>query len=126
MTVHWLIDGDMFNHYRDDLIEAIREQGGIVQLIHPPRPPYRWDDVESGYRDTFPDDACVIAHGDIELVTRIQREKRWNPGAFCSVDNFRCSSYLCRLGKYWVNSFCPTPRIFCFLSKMMARDEVVP
>jgi hypothetical protein len=104
MLVHWLIDADMFDHYRDDLVEAIRKHGQEVKLVRPPSPPYRWDDVGCSYRDTFPKDCCVVAHGDIELVTRIHRESRWTPGAFCSVDNFRCSSYLCHFGEYWINA----------------------
>lgn len=104
MTVHWLIDGEMFDHYRDDLVAAIREQGNEVKLIRAPSPPYRWDDVGCSYRDTFSADACVVSHGDIELVTRIHRERRWTPGAFCSVDSFHCSSYLCHFGRYWVNA----------------------
>ncbi len=104
MTVRWLIDGDMFEHYRDDLVAAIREHGEEVKLLQAPSPPYKWEDVGCSYRDTFPEDACVISHGDIELVTRIHREKRWKPGAFCTVDNFRCSSYLCHFAKYWINA----------------------
>jgi len=104
MTVHWLLDAEMFHHYRDDLTQAIREQGHEVKLLQAPSPPYRWDDVGCSYRDTFPEDACVVSHGDIELVTRIHREQRWTPGAFCTVDNFRCSNYLCWFGKYWINA----------------------
>ena len=104
MAVQWLIDGEMFDHYRDELVAAIHEQGHEVKFLRAPSPPFRWDDVGCSYRDTFPEDACVISHGDIELVTRIHREQRWTPGAFCTVDNFRCSSYLCHFGQYWVNA----------------------
>ena len=45
MKVHWLIDADMFAHYRDELVACIRAQGHEVGLIRPPQPPYRWDDV---------------------------------------------------------------------------------
>ncbi len=104
MSVHWLIDGEMFAHYRDDLVAAIRDQGHLVELLRSPSPPYRWDDVDCSYRDAAPADACVVSHGDIELVTRIRNERLWKPGAFCTVDNFHCSSYLCHFGKYWINS----------------------
>ena len=104
MSVHWLLDCEMFDHYRDELVAAIHDHGDEVKLIQAPSPPYRWDDVACSYRDTFPEDSCVVSHGDIELVTRIDREKRWNPGAFCTIENFRCSSYLCHFGKYWINT----------------------
>ncbi|MCA9269432.1 MAG: hypothetical protein KDA41_13215, partial [Planctomycetales bacterium] len=84
MNVGWLIDADMFDRYRDGLVAAIRDQGHAVKQIHAPSPPFRWDDVGCSYRDTFPEDACVISHGDIELVTRIHNERRWTPGAFCT------------------------------------------
>lgn len=104
MNVGWLIDADMFDGYRDQLVAAIRDQGHAARLIHAPSPPYRWDDVGCSYRETFPKDACVISHGDIELVTRIQKEGRWTPGAFCTIENFGYSTYACWFGKYLLNS----------------------
>lgn len=103
MSIGWLIDGDMFHGYREDLVAAIRAQGHDAKLIHAPSPPYRWDDVGCSYRETFPSDACVVAHGDIELVTRIARERRWTPGAFCTVAHFFCSSYFCHFGDFLLN-----------------------
>ena len=104
MKVHWLIDREMFEHYLADLVSAIQKHGHEARLIEAPSPPYRWDDTGCSYRSAFPEEACVIAHGDIELMTRIHREKRWNPGAFCTVESFHCSSYLCRFSKFWINS----------------------
>lgn len=103
MEVSWLIDADMFDGYREELVTAIHDQGHSAKLIQSPNPPFRWDDVGCSYRETFPKDACVIAHGDIELMTRIHQEGRWTPGAFCTVDNFACSSYACRYGKHLLN-----------------------
>jgi len=103
MKVGWLIDADMFDGYRDELVAAIHDQGHDAKLIHAPSPPFRWDDVGCSYRDTFPQAACVVAHGDIELTTRIQREGRWTPGAFCTVENFAWSSYACRYGQHLLN-----------------------
>ena len=103
MMVNWLIDADMFAGYRDQLVAAIHDQGHGAKLIHAPSPPFRWDDVGCSYRETFPEDACVISHGDIELVTRIRQERRWTPGAFCTVENFTCSHYACWYGEYLLN-----------------------
>jgi hypothetical protein len=103
MKVGWLIDGDLFEGYRDNLVAAIRDQGHTVKIIHAPSPPFRWDDVGCSYRETFPAEACVVAHGDIELMTRINTERRWTPGAFCTVDNFFCSNYGKYYGKYLLN-----------------------
>lgn len=103
MKVGWLIDAEMFEAYRDDLVTCIREQGHDVKLIQAPSPPYRWDDAGGPYRGTFPRDACVVAHGDIELVSRIHRDGYWTPGAFAAVANFYCSSYYCWFGEYLLN-----------------------
>ena len=102
-NVGWLIDGDMFPHYRDDLIDAIESQGHMAKVIRTPSPPFRWDDVGCSYRDTFPMNHCVVAHGDIELVTRIHNEQRWIPGAFATLNNYFCSNYINHFGKYWLN-----------------------
>lgn len=48
-------------------------------------------------------DTCVVSHGDIELVTRIHYERRWTPGAFCTVENFAYSSYACHYGHCLLN-----------------------
>lgn len=103
MGTNWLIDGDMFEGYRDELLAAIHDQGHQAKLVYAPSPPFRWDDVGCSYRETFPQDECVISHGDIELVTRIQEEQRWVPGAFATVENFYCSAYARGFGKYMLN-----------------------
>jgi len=103
MNVGWLIDGDMFPHYRDDLVAAIKSQGHSAKLVHAPSPPFRWDDAGCSYRETFPADHCVVSHGDIELVTKIHKDKRWKPGAFATIENYFCSNYVNHLGSYWIN-----------------------
>jgi hypothetical protein len=101
--VGWLFDADMFDGYRDELVATIRRLGHDVRLIRAPQPPYRWDDIGCSYRETFAEDACVVAHGDIDLVTRIARDRRWTPGAFATVENYFCSSYYCHLGDFLLN-----------------------
>jgi hypothetical protein len=100
MTVNWLLDGQMFDAYRDELANCIRQQGHGLALINAPSPPYRWGDVGDAYRNAFPEDSCVVCHGDIELVTRVQREGLWTPGAFATVERYTCSSYYCKFGKW--------------------------
>ncbi len=103
MKIGWLIDADMFEGYRDQLVAAIHDQGHDAKLIHAPSPPFRWDDAGCSYRETYPENACVISHGDIELMTRIHQERRWTPGAFCTVENFAWSSYSCWYGQHLLN-----------------------
>lgn len=105
MQISWLIDAELFD-YRDDLVSAIHSEGHRVKLLEVPSPPYRWDDIGCSYRHSIAQEECVLAHGDIELVTRIAVEKRWRPGVFCSVEEFRCSNYQKKLGQYWLNDNC--------------------
>lgn len=128
MNVGWLIDADIFEGYRDALVASIDAQGDQARLVHAPSPPYRWDDIGCSYNDAFPADACVIAHGDIEFVTRIQREQRWRPGAFCTVENFACSNYACWYGEHLLNRdyimlpFAELTRCQDFLFDAVGRD----
>jgi hypothetical protein len=103
MKVGWLIDAELFDDYRDDLVTQIRNQGHVVQLVRAPSPPYLWEDGGCAYRDAFPRGECVIAHGDINLITRIHCERLWTPGAFATVDRFRCSDYYCHFGEFLLN-----------------------
>ena len=103
MNVGWLIDGDMFPHYRDDLVAAITSLGHTAKLVHAPSPPFRWHDAGCSYRETFPAGHCVVSHGDIELVSKIHQENRWRPGAFATIQNYFCSNYVNHFGDYWLN-----------------------
>gem|GEM_PF-528286 len=102
-TVGWLLDATVFEAYHDELVAAILRQGHQVKSLNAPSPPYRWDDVGSAYRLAFPPGFCVVTHGDIDLVTRVQVDAIWTPGAFATVKNFRCSHYFAHLGRFLLN-----------------------
>ena len=103
MNVGWLIDAGIFDACRDDLVEAIRSEGHSVVQVEAPRPGYTWDDAGCSYRDVFPQGSCVVVHGDIDLSLRVRCEGCWTPGAFCSVENFECSTYYLRFGERLLN-----------------------
>nr|WP_261361458.1 ATP-grasp domain-containing protein [Aeoliella straminimaris] len=94
----------MFPNYCNDLETAIEQQGHTAHLVDAPKPPYRWDDVQDSYRHEFPAGSCVVAHGDIELITRIGRDEHWTPGVFATVENYHCTSYFPHFGQYLLNS----------------------
>ena len=103
MKVSWLIDGEVFGSYCDEMAAAARDLGHEVKVLRPPSPPYTWDDVAQTIRKSFPPESCVVAHGDIGLITKLAREGRWTPGVFATVANFECASYFCRFGEYLLN-----------------------
>lgn len=104
MNACWLLDAEMFEQYREQLVAAIQELGHQVKQIRAPRAGYRWEDEGCSSRQTFPENACVIVHGDIDLATRVYRERRWTPGTFGTIENYACSSYYCHFGQFVLNS----------------------
>ncbi|MEM6692726.1 MAG: ATP-grasp domain-containing protein, partial [Planctomycetota bacterium] len=103
MTVGWLIDAGVFDSYHDELAAAITRNGHEVASINRPNPPYEWDDVRSSYRNAFSEGACVVAHADIDLISRVIEDNLWTPGAFATVPHFYCSHYYARLGRFLLN-----------------------
>ncbi len=131
MNVGWVIDAGLFDHYRDQLIADIRAQGHEVKLIHDPKAGYNWDDEGCSYREAFPQDACAVVHGDIEIVSRISRERRWKPGVFANFEKFACSSYYCHFGEHLLNNdnimlpFGELRRCREFLFDTLGRDDKI-
>ncbi len=103
ITACWLLDADIFQEYRDELVAAIQADGHACKLIQAPKAGYSWEEEGCSYRQTFPKDACVIVHGDIALSVRVNREHRWTPGAYCTIENFACSRYYAEFGQYLLN-----------------------
>jgi hypothetical protein len=103
MTVHWLLDANVFDAYYEELAAAIQRCGHVAKSIHRPAPPYDWDDVNSSYRKLFPEGACVVTHADIDLVQRVQADRLWTPGAFATVEHFFCSHYYAHFGPFLLN-----------------------
>ena len=98
MKVGWLIDAEAFPAYADELAAEVSRCGGESVFAARPDAPYSWDDVNSSYRRAFPRETCVVTHGDIDLVTRVQLDGRWKPGAFAATHRFFCSHYYSRVG----------------------------
>lgn len=103
MKVSWLIDSEVCGSYCDEMAAAARELGHVAKVLQPPSPPYRWEDVAQSLHKSFPADSCVVAHGDIGLITKLARDSRWTPGVFATVANFDCASYYCHFGQHLLN-----------------------
>ena len=129
MTVGWLIDAGVFDAYHDELAAAVTRQGHTVVSINRPNPPYDWDDANSSYRKAFPIGSCVVAHADIDLVTRVAEDNIWTPGAFATVSHFFCSHYYSHFGRFLLNHdyvmlpYAELPRCKDFLFDTLGRGE---
>jgi hypothetical protein len=66
----------------------------------------RWDDDNwNGPADFLGNpDVPVVFHGSLGNADRIVRLDRWEPGAYCNTEGFRCSSWLDALSRWALNS----------------------
>lgn len=124
----WIIDAVAFDSYHDELAAAIVRNGNQVVSVRRPPPPYTWDDVNQAYRKSWPRGACVVTHGDLDLVRRVQRDQLWKPGSFANLEQLYCSRYYPYFGKLLLNSdftilpFAELPQQQDFLFNKYARE----
>lgn len=103
MKVGWIVDAQAFDTYHDELIEAIVRNGHLAVSVERPPAPYQWDDVDCSYRKCFPAGACVVTHGDVDLVNRVSNDGLWSPGVFAEVKRYHCSHYFAHFGDVILN-----------------------
>lgn len=96
--VHWLIEEGPFEDDIDIFIAEIKKQGHNLQTI-------QYCPFESkNYRNLYPEDACVIFYGSINLARQLQRQTPWIPGPIVNFDNYKCSTYYAHWGSYLLNN----------------------
>lgn len=103
MQVGWLLDAVAFDAYHAELASAVIRNGHKVVSVSRPSPPYQWDDANCSYRKSFPRGSCVVVHGDVDLVRRVQQDKLWSPGVFATIPHYFCSYYYPRLAQFLLN-----------------------
>ncbi len=83
--VTWVLEPDIFPETHEPIRKAIRDQGhGLID----------WSDTwwADGIPSRVPH-SSVVFHGSLGNAARIANELRWNPGSFCTVKSFNCSSW---------------------------------
>jgi len=97
-SVKWLVE-----NYNDDpkykvLMEEVVRQG--MKCIE-----IKYISFESGVYDQIENtsDECVLFYGSLNLGRQLLREKKWVPGVWCNLENFRCASYYPRFYKHLLN-----------------------
>ncbi len=85
MILNWILERDMFSDNHERLANAVENAGQKV---------ISWNDE---WWDTSKlsqyNDSKVIFHGSLNNASRIQKETKWNPGAYCKTESFECSDY---------------------------------
>lgn len=97
MKPAWLIeDGPFDEDHFSAFVGEVRCQGMECRIV-------KYNDVLSGKADLYGQDECVIVHGSIRLMRYLRRDTPWIPGAWCSFDNYKCSTYFAHWGKHLFN-----------------------
>lgn len=96
MRPSWLIEDGPFGNDICPLVGEVRHQGMECRIV-------QYNDVLSSKADLYGPDECVIVYGSIRLVRYLQRNTPWIPGAWCSFDNYKCSTYFAHWGKHLFN-----------------------
>ena len=96
--VHWLVEDGPFEEDIGPLLEEIKRQGHPLRTV-------KYEPFESGnYRDLYPENACVVFYGSINLAQQLQRQTPWVPGPLVTFDHYKCSTYFAHWGKHLLNS----------------------
>jgi len=83
--ITWIIETDIFNDHDTRLIEAAKAEGHEIIL---------WDDEWLLQRKfPIPSNGFVIFHGSLGNASQIKTLTLWKPGAYCTTENFMCSSW---------------------------------
>jgi len=97
MKPKWLVeDFDEGNNY-GRLIKEIKRQGYECE-------PITYYPIESGNRDKYSDNDCVIVQASLQLAGELIRSKKgWIPGPWLYLQKYECSTYYAHLGEYLFN-----------------------
>jgi len=96
--VKWLFETDPIDIDETERMRAAVEELGLeskgIKIIH----------LFSGLGDFYPDNTCVFFYGSLQMARRILREKKWNPGAFLTLENYRCEIYYPHMENFLFNT----------------------
>jgi hypothetical protein len=96
MSPKWLIEKDTLE-CTEKLIESLVKFNIEYQEIHSS---VRFKD---DFLSIFKPYDCVIFYGSLELAKRIRKKAKWVPGVFYNVEQYNCTYYYAKLGKYLLN-----------------------
>ena len=86
MDVKWLVENEVFSEDLKPLMDEIKRQGHALSVV-------KYIPFQGGEFYPFADDDCVVCYGSLNLIQQIQRTKKWIPGPWCNLNNFKCVNY---------------------------------
>jgi len=96
MDVKWLLETDTFEEDLEPIKDEIKRQGMEYTMVD-------YIPFGKGKYDQYPDDACVIFYGSLNLGAQLYKQKQWVPGVWCNLKNFECTTYYAHFGKHLLN-----------------------
>ncbi len=96
MKLTWILERDMFTDNHDRLASAVENFGQEVIAWN--------DDWWKKSKFIAYNGKNAIFHGCLSNAARINSETEWNPGAFCNVEAFKCSSWYPTAEPWLLNS----------------------
>lgn len=115
IDVKWLFEADPI-----DVEETQRMRSAVEELGLESRE-IKTIQLFSGLGNLYPDteESCVFFFGSLQMARKILREKKWKPGAFLTLENYRCEAYYPHMESFLFN----TPYTLLPLNRMLATRE---
>lgn len=93
--VHWLVEDGPFEEDLEPIITEIERQGHPLKIV-------KYSPFESGnYGNLYPEDACVVFYGSLNLAHQLQRQTPWIPGPMANFDNYSLMNLYGVFGQHW-------------------------
>lgn len=101
MRPTWLIEADVYGDEAIPLLNEIRRQGMLAEIL--PHQALKKGSVPVVGGQALAAESCVIGYGTFPFARQIQLHHRWKPGAWCSAENLDCTTYFAYFGRFLLN-----------------------
>lgn len=101
MRPTWLIEAGVYGDEALPLLEEVRRQGGVAEVVPHTALKKGASPVVAG--QPLAPDACVIGYGTYPFAQQILLHHPWVPGAWCSAANLDCATYYAHFGRHLLN-----------------------
>jgi hypothetical protein len=95
--MNWLLENDVFGEDLNPLTDELTRQD--IRWNFAKYLPFGGDRYNFGLKEDEP----TFFYGSLNLAKYLQKVTRFEPGAICNFDNYKCSKYYNYFGKYLLN-----------------------
>jgi hypothetical protein len=100
IKVTWILEHDVFDENLTDMHAAIQNEGCPIHI-------WKYLDFVSRVSpaDNLINNGPLVFYGSLNFAKLINKNSNFVPGAICTLNNFKCSTYYKYFGKYLLNGF---------------------